>query len=106
MISLNYKSTVSSRSFVMSQLRNYHACLNYCIIIIITCIYHTVLSQFFIYIRLYICQSLYYRETLRLRVVRGSGHFPTVSGPVCVNELPFLAEQFVRMSAEVISLCL
>lgn len=44
-------------------------------------------------------------ETLRvLRVVRGSGYFPAVSSPIRVNKLPFLTEQFVRMSAEVISL--
>lgn len=40
----------------------------------------------------------------RLRVVCGGGHFSTVSGPIRVDELPLLAEQFVRMGAEVISL--
>lgn len=39
-----------------------------------------------------------------LRVVCGGGYFSAVPGPVRVDEFPFLAEQFVRMGAEVISL--
>lgn len=64
-------------------------------------IYHIVLSHFFsVFVH---CQFIS-RDFVYLRVVRRSGYFPAVSGPICVDELPFLTEQFVRMSAEIISL--
>lgn len=67
------------------------------------CIYHTVCRIFFILICTLLAVTLP-RNLVNLRVVRGSGYFPTVSCPIRVNKLPFLSEQFVRMSAKVISL--